>query len=155
VNDKQNDKEAMEETFTNFTTIPQTIAEIKAVNGDNVKKIPAEVATPFPPLNFSQMGYTCPTKQKKEEIYRANSSENIKTKTENANPLKTSNNNVIIASFLFPVLKTFVAPVLFDPKFLKSIPFTTFVNKKPDGIEPTKYPKMHKNNKFIFNLIFS
>jgi len=40
---------------------------------------------------------------------------------------------------LFPVLKTFVAPMLPDPIFLMSFFKKTLVNKKPNGIDPIKY----------------
>ena len=55
-NEKENDKEATEEIFKIFANSPQMIAEQKAAVGDNAKKIPATVATPFPPLNFSHIG---------------------------------------------------------------------------------------------------
>ena len=32
-------------------------------------KIPTYVATPFPPLNFNQIGNTCPKKAHNEEMY--------------------------------------------------------------------------------------
>lgn len=69
-------------------------------------------------------------------------------------PLDTSINNVKKANFLFPDLKTFVAPVLFEPNSLRSMPLENLVNKKPVGIEPTRYPMMHNTKKFIKLLNF-
>ena len=66
-----------------------------------------------------------------------------------ASPFDKSHKSVRAASFLFPVRKTFVAPMLFDPKARKSMPFLYLVNKKPDGTDPKKYPIKHQIKKFI------
>lgn len=58
-------KEAIDEIFKNFANIAQIAIEKMANSGDITRNIPAEVATPFPPLNLSQTGYECPTIQKK------------------------------------------------------------------------------------------
>lgn len=59
-----NDKEAIDDIFTNFTIVSQIATEINAAIGDIAKNIPAAVAAPFPPLNFNQIGEECPTKHK-------------------------------------------------------------------------------------------
>ena len=56
-----------------------------------------------------------------------------------AYPFKISNNNVAIANFFLPVLKTFVVPILPDPIFLISLFKKILVIIKPNGIEPSKY----------------
>jgi hypothetical protein len=68
----------------------------------------------------------------------------------NANtvPFNASISNVMNANFLFPVLRTFVAPVLLEPNSLRSIPLENFVNKNPLGIEPTIYPIAHAISRF-------
>src|SRR5215469_8392287 len=42
-------------------TMIQTTAHITAAIGVNARSAPADVATPFPPLNFSHGGYKCPS----------------------------------------------------------------------------------------------
>ena len=56
-------------------------------------------------------------------------------------PLKTSNKSVTKAKYLFPVLRTFVAPIFPDPIFLISFLINKFVNIRPKGIDPHKYEK--------------
>ena len=51
-------------------------------------------------------------------------------------PFKTSKKRVNTASNLFPVLKTFVAPILPEPIFLISKFLKIFVKIKPKGIDP-------------------
>ena len=53
-------------------------------------------------------------------------------------PFDISKNKVRPAIILFPVLKTFVAPIFFEPIFLKSLFKKIFVSIKPNGIEPNK-----------------
>ncbi len=78
--------------------------------GAKIKKVPAAGAAPFPPLNFSQIGKTCPIMQMKAEINpisgESNSPEYVAK-----DPFNMSDNNVKKANF-FPVsLKTLVVPV--------------------------------------------
>jgi hypothetical protein len=63
--DTQNIREAKDEIFESFAVTPHMRAETIAEAGDKTRKVPAVVAAPFPPLNFSHIGYTCPTTQKK------------------------------------------------------------------------------------------
>lgn len=60
--------DATEEILTNLANAAQIAIEIDANNGDNTTNIPAEVATPFPPLKPSHIGYTWPSKQQKTAI---------------------------------------------------------------------------------------
>ena len=53
-------------------------------------------------------------------------------------PFNISKNKVRAAIVLFPVLKTFVAPIFFEPIFLKSLFKKIFVSIKPNGKEPDK-----------------
>src|SRR5215831_11876564 len=41
-------------------TIAQMAMPMSVANGVNAKSAPADVATPFPPLNLSHGGYKCP-----------------------------------------------------------------------------------------------
>ena len=50
-----------------------------------------------------------------------------------------SNKRVVAAKNLFPVLRTFVAPIFPEPIFLKSIFPKIFVNMSPKGIDPLIY----------------
>jgi hypothetical protein len=52
--------EANETYLVSQNTIIQIATPMSVATGVNAKRAPAEVATPFPPLNFSQGGYTCP-----------------------------------------------------------------------------------------------
>ena len=51
--------------------------------------------------------------------------------------LKMSKNNVAYPIDLFPVLKTFVAPIFLDPIFLISFLMKILVKISPKGIEPS------------------
>jgi hypothetical protein len=53
-------------------------------------------------------------------------------------PLRTSNSNVAAAKDFFPVLNTFVVPILPEPIFLISFPRKNFVIISPKGIDPNK-----------------
>ena len=57
--------EAIEEIFKNFAKIAQIDMDINAYSGERTTNIPADVATPFPPLNLSQIGYVWPIMHKK------------------------------------------------------------------------------------------
>jgi len=52
--------EANETYPVSQNTIIQTAAPMSVATGVNAKSAPAEVATPFPPLNLSHGGYKCP-----------------------------------------------------------------------------------------------
>ena len=116
-NDKAIAIDAMEEIFTNFAKMAQMAMEIKANNGARTTNMPAEVATPFPPLNPSHTGYTCPIKQQKTAIKKHGSSDAIRATKVNIIPFRASPKRVKSARVLCPLLKTFVAPVLCDPTF--------------------------------------
>ena len=46
------------------------------------------------------------------------------------------------AKYLFPVLRTLVAPIFLDPMFLISLPLKNLVKIKPKGTDPQKYEKI-------------
>ena len=54
-------------------------------------------------------------------------------------PFNASNKRVKVASILFPVLNTFVAPIFPDPILLISCLLNNFVRINPNGIDPHKY----------------
>lgn len=116
-------------------------------------KIPAAVAIPFPPLNNKKGLNIWPNMDNKLKLKKRvinNSSLSIDLKSISAKYsimklLDISNINVNTAINLFPVLKTFVAPILPDPIFLISPYPEIFTIIRPKGIEPIIKPK----NKYI------
>ena len=105
---------------------------------------PIYVATPFPPLNFNQIGKICPNiakelikiiikKYSKLLIYK------FVIKNTGKNPFNISSKRVHIAKYFFPVLNTLVAPMLPDPISLTSCFINTFVIIKPKGTDPHRY----------------
>ena len=87
----------------------------------NKKITPIVVAIPLPPLNLSHTGKQCPKIANNPERTEIFSEINWFKKIIGTIPFKISNNNVNKAANLLPVLKTFVAPIFPDPKFLKSM----------------------------------
>jgi hypothetical protein len=57
VKEMMNPIDDKEDILVIFAIIPQTQIEMRVIRGENTRKIPAEVATPFPPLKRSQIGY--------------------------------------------------------------------------------------------------
>ena len=57
-----------------------------------------------------------------------------------------SRSKVKIATDLFPVLSTFVAPIFFDPVSLMSLFKKVFVKISPNGIEPDIYERRKTKN---------
>ena len=66
-------------------------------------------------------------------------------------PFTASKIKVAVAKILFPVLRTFVAPILPDPIFLTSWFVKNLVNNKPKGIDPLRYEKKITNIISIIN----
>ena len=97
--------------------------------------MPKYVATPFPPLNFNHTGNKCPKKTNNEEK-RINSGKYCLVIIMTTYPFKTSRVRVIAAKYLFPVLKTLVAPIFPDPIFLISPWPNILVINKPKGTDP-------------------
>ena len=56
INEKVKAMEAIDEILINLAKTSQITIDIPAKNGAKIRKVPAEVATPFPPLNPSQIG---------------------------------------------------------------------------------------------------
>src|SRR6476469_8634465 len=52
--------EASETYRVSQNTIVQIATPMSVATGGNARSAPAEVATPFPPLNLSHGGYKCP-----------------------------------------------------------------------------------------------
>ena len=107
----------------------------KLNSNDMANSIPRYVATPLPPLNFNQIGKTCPKKVMMQDNW-VNSGKYFKEIITGTYPFNTSNKSVIAASNLFPVLRTFVAPILPEPIFLISKFPKVFDKIKPKGIDP-------------------
>ena len=121
VNDVANAIEAIDDILTNFASINHIAMDIDANKGESIRKIPADVATPFPPLNPNQIGYTCPIRQQKTATRYQALLENAFAPRTNSAPFNASPSNVHSANDLPPLLRTFVAPVLCDPRSLTSI----------------------------------
>ena len=122
---------------TNATTIHVKINN-KLNWIDNANKIPKYVATPFPPLNFSHTGKICPKNTTRQDKL-INSGKYFIVMITGKYPFNISKAKVKIASTLFPVRKTFVAPIFPEPIFLTSFPWKVFVKIKPKGTDPLRY----------------
>ena len=85
--------EDRDEYFEIKKIIIQVIANIKMKIIFKLKSIPTYVATPLPPLNFNQIGKTCPKKTLKAEIYTKSEIFNFIYNTGNI-ALKISRNKV-------------------------------------------------------------
>jgi hypothetical protein len=130
----------MDDIFVNLAVMAQKNRDNRVINGENTRKTPAEVETPLPPLNFSQIGNMCPRMQKKDEANVSNGSQKILMPPATTIPLQASRRRVNKATFFPPDRRTLVAPVLPEPQVLISIPLHSFVKMKPVGNEPTMYP---------------
>ena len=62
--------EEREENLNIKYVVNHVIINIKDAIGLIITSIPTYVATPFPPLNFNQIGNTCPKKTHRDEIYK-------------------------------------------------------------------------------------
>ena len=103
-------------------------------------KIPKKVATPFPPLNFNQIGNRCPRKANNADNCNSSGKKCLVNKT-GIYPFNISNKRVVKAKYLFPVLRTLVAPTFPEPISLISCPIKILVKIKAKGIDPQKYDK--------------
>ena len=104
---------------------------------DRASKIPKYVATPLPPLNFSQTGKMWPKKARRQDNW-ISPGKCCCTIITGIYPFKISNINVSAAKNLLPVLSTFVAPIFPEPIFLISWSPKILVKINPKGIEPLK-----------------
>ena len=131
-----------------YLNIKDTIIHVKINKKlnpyDKANNMPRYVATPFPPLNLNQIGKICPKKAIKAESCKC-SGRNCCVMITGIYPFKISNIRVIAAKYLFPVLRTFVAPILPEPIFLISLSLKNLVKINPEGIEPLKYEKKTTN----------
>ena len=104
---------------------------------DNAIITPKYVATPFPPLKFNHIGKTWPRKTVREHNIIKSGNKFIQIIT-GTYPFNASKIRVIPAKYLFPDLKTLVAPILPDPIFLISVLIKILVITRPKGIDPLK-----------------
>ena len=107
-------------TNTTSTTMPR---HIKASCQFSASSAPKAVATPFPPLNFSNNGQTCPRNTASAQNDTCIGSRNLPAMNTAKNPLPMSITRVITAAFAPRTLRAFVVPALPLPAFLMSIPF--------------------------------
>lgn len=138
---------AASEEYLNVKAIINQTAKTTTATGQQVTiKNPKLDATPLPPLNLSHIGKLCPRTPHAPAIKEAltlTASElltSIPAIVAAIPALKTSQRTVISANVLFPVRKTFVAPIFPEPIFLISPYPVTLVKISPKGIEPTRYP---------------
>jgi len=130
--DKPNKSEARETNLNTKKNNNQTHSESKSTNHKLGKIIlkpqaaPIEVATPLPPLNFKNIGQLCPeTLNMAEAIYIGLVGLRINLARRSGNkPFKKSRTKTSIPHFLPTTLTTLVAPILPEPDFLMSMPFT-------------------------------
>ena len=107
-------------------------------NKDNPSNAPRKVATPLPPLNPSQIGNRCPMKAETPATCAASLPKYRDAINTGARPLHESNISVAAAADLFPVLSTFVVPMLPEPVCLMSPSPRTLVITNPNAIDPTR-----------------
>ena len=105
---------------------------------DKAPSIPKNVATPLPPLNFNQNGKIWPKKTIRAERF-IKSGKYLTVIITGTNPFMISKTKVRIARILFPVLRTFVAPIFPEPIVLMSCFIKVLVNINPNGIDPDTY----------------
>lgn len=111
---------------------------IKPVIGVAAKRMPSAVATPLPPLNLSQMGKQWPTIAPRPKS-KANSGVEYRLRRKiGSAPFAASRRRVARASFLLPVRRTFVAPILPEPIVRRSVSPNRRVRMRPNGIEPAR-----------------
>ena len=103
------------EILNNFTEINQVIQN-KSVNGHDIKASkPRKDATPFPPLNFNQIGNMCPNIEKKPQITPSSFPYEYAMNIVIKNVLKKSKSKVNAPNF-FPIKRfTLVAPIFPEP----------------------------------------
>lgn len=107
--------------------------------GSIAQIIPADTATPFPPLNLRKIEKQCPKTRKSIHIVNSKDSLNIVLAIKTPKkPFKVSNNNVITPGTTPATLNTFVAPGLQEPCFNISILLKRRVIITADGIEPIR-----------------
>jgi len=130
--DKPNRSEARETNLNTKKNSSQTHNEITSTNHKlgkimlSPQAAPIEVATPLPPLNFKNIGQLCPeTLNIAETIYMG--LVGLRTslaKRSGKKPLRKSRTKTKIPHFFPTTLTTLVAPILPEPNFLMSTPFT-------------------------------
>ena len=124
--------------FNNDTIfIIQITKQARPISGWLARIAPNAVATPLPPLNFSQIGKTWPKTVKNPAISAKSLPYSLATKTVAA-PFPQSSKSVATAIPLRPVRKTLVAPMFPEPIFLISIFKKNLDKMNPNGIEPNK-----------------
>ena len=148
------DRDAASAPNEDFFVANATNIQIKI---DNIKhgqerkiNIPADVATPFPPLNFRKGLYIWPkTKARQVKAYCNDiiswfslSIINILFKYRGRKPFERSINKVKAAKDLFPVLNTLVAPIFPEPIFRMSPYPAIMETNNPKGIDPIKKPNI-------------
>ena len=102
---------------------------------DKARMIPMAVATPFPPLNFSQTGKRWPRKAPNAETTAISGPNSAPANAANA-PFNMSAKRVAAAIPFFPVRRTLVAPMLPDPMSRISPSPDNLVKTRPNGTEP-------------------
>ena len=136
--------EAKIEDKEEYLNIKATVIQVNINSNvklyDRANKTPIKVATPFPPLNFSHIGKICPRKTSNADNW-INSGKNCLVIITAIYPLRISRIRVEKAKYLFPVLRTLVAPMFPDPTSLISFPQKVLVKINPKGIEPQRYEK--------------
>ena len=133
--------EAKIEDKEEYLNIKATVIQVNINSNvklyDKANKIPIKVATPFPPLNFSHIGKRCPRKTSNADNW-INSGKYCFVIITTKYPFNISRIRVEKAKYLFPVLRTLVAPIFLDPMVLISLPLKVLVKIKPKGIDPQK-----------------
>src|SRR3990172_603101 len=123
-------------------TSNQTPATRKATFGRRAKRTPRKVARPFPPRNLRKTGYKWPRNAARATpATRASDAPTIRPRATGAHPFSMSRARVRAAAPLQAARRTFVAPMFPLPIPLTSTPFDALAIRRPNGMEPDKYPR--------------
>jgi len=111
---------------------------IRPVTGTAARSTPSDVATPLPPLNLSQMGKQWPIIAPRPNVSALVGSAYKPSMNMGSAPLAASSRSVARASFLLPVRRTLVAPILPEPMARKSVSPKMRVRINPNGTDPAR-----------------
>src|SRR3989304_3235841 len=119
----------------------QTPATRNATFGRRAKRTPRKVATPFPPRNLRKTGYKWPRNAASATPATwASDAPKIRPRATGAHPFSMSRARARAAAPLPAARRTFVAPIFPLPISLTSTPFDALAIRRPNGMEPDKYP---------------
>ncbi len=140
ITDKAEDiKDATDEYLDHQATINQEMHTKVQRKKSSTKRIPKNVATPFPPLKKRNTEKRWPQNTPRAAKWDAVIPRYCSVTMTAIIPLLISKRRVAIAAILLPVLSTLVAPMFPEPIFLRFPKPKVLVIKIPVGIDPRRY----------------